>query len=250
MEPESISDLKVHYLDDPECSTQPSELFSGMMDYSFKQVDFSNPDPALLNSTQGSCIWFRFYFVNRSTRQFSFHLQPGVLSEFDELRLFQRYDNGVVTVRKSGNIIHPKSKDVNISGSDDLRFFLPPGEADTLYLRVSLGQETILSDLTFGVTTHQDVLHRDRSKRLIFGIFVGIMLIMILYHIPLFVKGREFSYLFYILYILAFLFFFINKEGYIYEITQPFTTAPLNIFLLEIFLLFFLLFGRAYLDTR
>ena len=246
----SISDLQLHYLEDPLCNTPPAALFSGMMDYSFRQVDFSNPDPVLLQSEAESCVWFRIYFVNRSTRQFSFHLQPNLLSEFSEFKLFQRYDNGIVTVRKSGNSVIPKNKDVNISGSDDLRIYLPPGESDTLYLRVSLLEESVLSDLTFTVSTHNSVIQKDRSKRLVFGIFVGIMLIMVLYHIPLFVKGRENSYLFYILYILAFLIFFINKEGYIYEITPRFTSAPVNIFLLEIFLLFFLLFGRAYLDTR
>ncbi len=246
----SISDLQLHYMTDTDCSTQPADLFNGRMDNRFLQVDFSNPAPALLNTQPESCVWFRIYFVNRSTRQFSFHLQPNLFSEFSEFRLFQLFDNGMVTVRKSGNSIIPKSKDVNISGSDDLRIFLPPGEADTLYLRVSLSDESVLSDLTFTVSTHTSVLQKDRSKRLVFGIFVGIMLIMVLYHIPLFVKGREKSYLFYLLYILAFLFFFINKEGYIYEITPRFTSAPVNIFLLEIFLLFFLLFGRAYLDTR
>ncbi len=246
----AISDLQLHYLDDPGCSIEAPWLFSGMMDLEFRPVDFSNPDPALLNSKPGSCIWFRFYFDNRSTNQFSFHLQRNLYSEFDEFRLYQKFNNELVTVRKSGNRIHPRSKDVNISGSDDLRIFLPPGENDTLYLRVTLSDESILSSLTFTISTHQSVISKDRSKRLVFGIFVGIMLIMILYHIPLFVKGRENSYLLYILYILAFLFFFINKEGYIYELTPRFTSAPTNIFLLEIFLLFFLLFGRAYLDTR
>jgi serine phosphatase RsbU (regulator of sigma subunit) len=246
----SISDLQLHYLDDPDCSTQPAFLFSGMMDHEFRQVDFSDPDPALIHPDPEGCIWFRIYFVNRSTRQFAFHLQPNLLSEFEEFRLFQKYQNGVVTVRKSGNRIAPRNKDVNISGSDDLKVFLPPGEADTLYLRVSLLKESVISDLTFTVSTQSNVLRKDRSKRLLFGVFVGVMLIMILYHIPLFVKGRENSYLFYILYILAFLLFFINKEGYIYEFTPRFTSAPTNIFLLEIFLLFFLLFGRSYLDTR
>ncbi len=245
-----ISDLQLYYLDDPACSTEPGELFSGMMDYRFMQIDFSNPDPVLLNPKAGSCIWFRFYFVNRSTSQFSFHLQPNIYAIFDEYRLFQMHENGLVTIRKSGDKIHPRNKDVNISGSDDLRIFLPPGKADTLYLRVSLSEESVISDLTFTISTHQSVIARDRSKRLVFGIFVGIMLIMVLYHIPLYVKGRESSYLFYILYILAFLLFFINKEGYIYELTPPFTTAPTSIFLQEIFLLFFLLFGRSYLDTR
>jgi len=245
-----ISDLQLYYLSDPGCSTQPSDLFSGKTDHQFRMVDFSNPDPDLINSRAGSCIWFRFYFVNRSTRQFSFHLQRNDISEFDEYRLFQLFKSGMITVRKSGNILHPRNKDVNISGSDDLRIFLPPGETDTLYLRVSLGTESVISDLTFTISTHQSVLAKDRSKRLVFGVFVGIMLIMILYHIPLFVKGRETSYLYYILYILAFLFFFINKEGYIYEIMPRLTSAPISVFLLEIFLLFFLLFGRSYLDTR
>lgn len=246
----AISDMQLYYLDDPGCSMEPSWLFSGMMDPQFRQVDFSNPDPALLHSQTGNCIWFRFYFVNRSTRQFSFHLQRNLYSEFDEYRLYQMFDNEMVTVRKSGNRVHPRSKDVNISGSDDLRIYLPPGESDTLFLRVTLSEESVLSTLTFTISTHESVISKDRAKRLVFGIFVGIMLIMILYHIPLFVQGRENSYLLYILYILAFLFFFINKEGYIYELTPRFTAAPTNIFLLEIFLLFFLLFGRAYLDTR
>jgi len=107
----------------------------------------------------------------------------------------------------------------------------------------------VISDLTFTISTQQSVISRDRSKRLVFGIFTGIMLIMILYHIPLFVKGRENSYLYYILYIIAFLVFFINKEGYIYELMPRLISAPISFFLLEIFLLFYLLFGRAYLDT-
>lgn len=72
---------------------------------------------------------------------------------------------------------------------------------------------------------------------------------MVLYHLPLYVKAREKSYLYYMLYILAFIFFFLNKEGYIYELTPKFSSAYLSMLLLEIFLLFFLLFGKSYLDT-
>jgi len=245
-----ISDMQLQYLEDPNCATLPPELFAGMMDHQFNAVDFSNPDPALMQNINGQCFWFRFYFVNRSTKQFSFHLQRNYISEFDEYKLYQQFDNEVVTIRKSGNLLHPKNKDVNISGSDDLRIYLPPGKSDTLYLRITLGPESTLSDLIFTISTHQSVLARDRSKRLVFGIFSGILLIMILYHIPLFVRGRESSYLYYILYILAFLFYFIDKEGYIYELIPRLIRAPITIFLLEIFLLFYLLFGRAYLDTR
>ena len=246
----SISDMQLEYLEDPNCTTSPNELFSGMMDHQFKVIDFSNPDPAMIHNQSGTCFWFRFYFVNRSTHQFSFLLQRNDGSEFDEYKLYQRFDNEYVTIRKSGNMIHPRKKDVNISGSDDLLIYLPPGESDTLYLRVTLGPESVLSSLIFTISTQHSVLAHDRSKRLVFGIFAGILMIMILYHIPLFVRGRENSYLYYILYILAFLFYFINKEGYIYELIPRLITTPITIFLLEIFLLFYLLFGRSYLDTR
>ncbi|TFH27762.1 MAG: hypothetical protein E4H10_02715, partial [Bacteroidia bacterium] len=244
-----ISDMQLFFMDDPDCSTQPSDLFKGSLDHLFRSVDFSDPDPALINTQPGGCIWFRFHFVNRSTRQFSFHLQRNDIAEFDEYTLFQQFDNGAVTVRRSGNKLHPQKKDVNISGSDDLRIFLPPSETDTLFLRVSLGEQSVISDLVFTISTHEGVIRRDRSKRLVFGIFTGIMLIMILYHIPLFVKGRENSYLYYILYIIAFLIIFINKEGYIFELMPRLISAYISFFLLEIFLLFYLLFGRAYLDT-
>jgi len=245
----SISDMQLFFMDDPQCSTQPSDLFKGSLDRLFRPVDFSDPDPALINSQPGSCLWFRILFVNHSTRQFSFHLQRADLAEFDEYRLYQQFSNGHITVRRSGNKLSPRKKDVNISGSDDLRIFLPPSDQDTLYLRVSLGEQSVVSDLVFTISTQEGVISRDRSKRLVFGIFTGIMLIMILYHIPLFVKGRERSYLYYILYILAFLVFFVHKEGYIYELMPRLISAPISIFLLEIFLLFYLLFGRAYLDT-
>jgi serine phosphatase RsbU (regulator of sigma subunit) len=246
----AVTDQKLYYYYDPFCQTQPGFLFLGMMDPDFKQLDFSDPDSALMDVHAGECIWFRFYFINRSSRQFSFHIQPYSLSVFGEFELYQRFDNGGITVRRSGDNLLPRSKDVNIGGSNDLRIYLPPNESDTLFLRVVLTDESVISDLTFTMSTHESVLHKDRSKRLLFGIFFGIMLIMILYHIPLFVKGRENSYLFYILYILAFLIFFVNKEGYLFEIIPRFTSAPITFFLMEIFLLFFLLFGRSYLDTR
>jgi len=246
---QSLTDYQVSYMSDPSCRIEPADIFSSYSHIEFKQFDFSDTTSAIFHDIPGSCMWFRFVFVNKSNRQFSFHLQPNIFSEFNEFALYQRFHNGVTTVRRSGNAIAPKLKDVNISGSDDLRFYLPPGETDTLFLRVNLSDESVVSDLTFSVSTHDNVISRDRSKRMLFGIVLGIMIIMILYHIPLYVKARETSYLYYMLYILAFLLYFLNKEGYIYELTPKLSSAYISMLLLEIFLLFFLLFGKSYLDT-
>ncbi|PID92072.1 MAG: hypothetical protein CSA96_05145 [Bacteroidetes bacterium] len=245
-----VLDHMLYFLEDPNCILYPPDFFEGKSGEGFRPFDFGNPDNTVLSAETGGCIWFRICVVNRSDGQFAFHLQPNMFSMFDEYQLFQQYHNGLISHRISGSHVMPRRKDVNISGCDDLRFFLPPKESDTLYLRVHLNERSKLSELTFTVSTQQSVLHKDRSRRLLFGVFVGIMIIMIFYHIPLFVRGQEKSYLFYILYILSFLFFFINKESYIYEILPYHPSNPMNDLLLEISLLFFLLFGRAYLDTR
>jgi two-component system, sensor histidine kinase LadS len=246
---ESVTDFQIYFYHDPHCEMDAPTAFSPRYATNFKRLDFSDSSLKIDEIDLDDCLWFRFIFDNRSVKQLSYHLQPNIFSTFSEFRLYQKFDNGIINERISGFDILPGDKDVNISGSDDLRFFVTPGTVDTVYLYASLSEESILTDLTFSISTHDSVIAKDRSRRLTFGIFLGIMIIMILYHLPLYLKMREVSYLYYIFYIIAFIGFFINKEGYIYEITPQFTSAPINTFLLEIFLLFFLLFGRSYLDT-
>ncbi|MEX2370239.1 MAG: 7TM diverse intracellular signaling domain-containing protein [Bacteroidales bacterium] len=247
---ESITDYQVFFHHDPDCRFDITTVYSPYYNDPFKRIDFSNQELGLDEIEAGDCVWFRFVFDNRAPEKVSFHLQPGMFSTFGEFRLYQRFANGVITQRRSGFNVHPRQKDANISGSDDLRFYITPGQTDTLYLFTSLIEESVITELTFTISTHDSVLKKDKTKRLIFGVFLGIMLIMILYHLTFYLQVREVSYFYYILYILAFLAFFINKEGYAYEIMYQFTSEPINTFLLEIFLLCFLLLGRAYLDTN
>ncbi len=247
---ESLSDYQVYFYHDPGCKFDISTVYSPYYSDNFQRIDFSNEELGLDQIKPGDCMWIRFVMYNRSTEQMSFHLQPGLFSIFGEYRLYQRFDNGVITQRHSGYDIEPVDKDANISGSDDLRFYITPGEKDTLYLFTKVIEESVISELTFTVSTHDSVFQKDKARRVIFGFFLGIMMIMILYHLTIYIQVREVSYLYYILYIVAFLAFFINKEGYIYEIIPQFTSEPINSFLLQTFLLCFLLLGRAYLDTR
>lgn len=247
---ESISDFQVFFYHDPDCNFEISTVFSPYYSDKFQRLDFSNKKLGLENIKIGDCLWFRFIFENRATNEIYFHLQPGLFSTFGEFKLYQRFNNGIITQRKSGYKVNPRDKDANISGSDDLRFYIAPLETDTIFLLTTVIEESVIPELTFTVSTNNNVIKKDKSRRLVFGFFLGIMLIMILYHLTIYLQVREVSYLYYILYIVAFLAFFINKEGYIYEIMYPFTSEPINTFLLEIFLLSFLLLGRAYLDTR
>jgi len=247
---ESLSDYQVFFYHDPNCTFDIQGVYSPYYSDNFRRFDFSNNELGLDHIRPGDCLWFRFIFDNRAPESVSFHLQPGLFSTVGQFRLYQRFPNGVITQRISGYQVDPSEKDFNISGSDDLRFYIPPGEIDTIYLSTTIIEETVIPELTFTVSTHDNVLKKDKRRRLIFGFFLGIMIIMILYHLTIYLQVREISYLYYNLYIIAFIALFINKEGYIYEVLYQFTSEPINTFLLEIFLLCFLLLGRAYLDTR
>jgi serine phosphatase RsbU (regulator of sigma subunit) len=246
---EPINDFQIYYYSDPSCLLTAPAAFSPQLASKFNELDFSRSDLDLIDLKSGQCAWFRFIFANKSTDQVVFVLQPNIFSTFGRFDLYQRFENGVITERNSGFLLEPKLKDINISGSDDLKFFIRPSVTDTVYLKVTLIEESVISDLTFSVSTFDSVFKKDKSRRLVFGLFLGIMIIMILYHIPIFLQIREISYLYFILYIIAFTLFFVNKEGYIYELTPQFTAAPVNTFLLQVFLLMFVIFGRAYIDT-
>jgi serine phosphatase RsbU (regulator of sigma subunit) len=247
---ESLTDYQVFFYHDSTCSFKIVDVYSPHHLDKFQRIDFSNEALGLDKIKSGDCLWFRFIFDNRAPQNIGFHLQPGIFSTFGEFRLYQRFSNGVITQRRSGFNVEPMLKDANISGSDDLRFYITPGMTDTLYLYTTVIDESDIYDLTFTVSTHDIVQNKDKVRRVVFGFFLGIMLIMIFYNLTIYLQVKEISYLYYILYILAFIAFFINKEGYIYEIMHQFTSEPVNTFLLEIFLLCFLLLGRAYLDTK
>jgi hypothetical protein len=247
---ESLTDFQVYFCYDPDCKLEIDNLFSAQYSGMFQRIDFSNKELMLNEIKPGDCLWFRFVFDNRAAEKVSFHLQPGIFSTFGEFHLYQRFPNGIITMRRSGFDLKPGLKDVNISGSDDLRFYIAPGTTDTLYLFTSVIEESVFSELTFTVSTHDSVIRKDKARRVIFGFFLGVMLIMVFYHFTIYLQVREVSYIYYIFYIIAFLAFFINKEGYIYELIHQITSEPVNTFLLEIFLLLFLFLGRSYLDTR
>ncbi len=250
MSQEAVSDFQIYYHYDSTCTLDGKKVFLPENQQLFQQLDFEKIRSESKAFVTGECFWFRLIVYNQSQNNLSFHLQPNIFSSFDQYTLYQRFRNNHLTERISGKQVRPRFKDINISGTDDLRFFIEPGQADTLMLRVKTSKDSVLSDLTFSISTHDSVIGKDRSRRVTFGIFVGIMVIMILYHILLYLQVRERSYLYYIFYILAFLSFFINKEGYIYELIPQFTSAPLNTLLMQIFLLCFLLFGRSYLETE
>ncbi len=101
---------------------------------------------------------------------------------------------------------------------------------------------------------HEAQFHRvDHIEQLVFGLYFGIMLVMVLYNLFLYASTRERSYAFYVFYILFFALFQFALWGYFHEIILP-ESPRLAKYLLPVFLhlatIFQLLFATQFFQAR
>lgn len=93
----------------------------------------------------------------------------------------------------------------------------------------------------------------DHIEQLVFGLYFGIMLVMVLYNLFLYASTRERSYAFYVFYILFFALFQFALWGYFHEVVLP-ESPRLAKYLLPVFLhlatIFQLLFATQFFQAK
>ncbi|TAM97433.1 MAG: GHKL domain-containing protein [Chitinophagaceae bacterium] len=157
-------------------------------------------------------IWLKFTLYNETNNeQLLICLKKPNLNE---VRLYYPIDSkGSYTYINSGDLLPPSTHKFNDPNSI---FTVPiqPYSAATLYIRVkSIGQ--IVLPVIAGT---QDNIVRDiNNDRLIFGIYLGIILIMLFYNFFIYFSVRDKNYLYYIIYIFFIGFAQIGLEGYGYQ---------------------------------
>ncbi|HON78661.1 MAG TPA: 7TM diverse intracellular signaling domain-containing protein [Spirochaetota bacterium] len=126
----------------------------------------------------------------------------------------------------------------------------PVGKTTEVYLRIKTDDGMIFPislwdrDL-FKITVQQG--------QLLFGIYYGIVLVMIFYNLFIFFSVRDFSYLFYVLYISAFGFFQLAMNGLAYQHLwpdSPWWAIHANPFFIGLSIFFAVLFSIKFLQTR
>lgn len=103
------------------------------------------------------------------------------------------------------------------------------------------------------LTVDSEFHANDHIEQMIFGLYFGIMLVMVLYNFFLYASTRERSYAFYVFYILFFLLFQFALWGFLHELILP-DSPRLAKYLLPVFLhlatLFQLLFATQFFQAR
>jgi len=130
---------------------------------------------------------------------------------------------------------------------------LAPGERVLLHLRA---QASGSHQVPLVLWAAQEFTTKVAREGLGFGVFFGIMLVMALYNLCVWLMVRDRAYLYYIGSIVCFGLLQGSLNGYLYQYGAPYLRGALHLInpatavLIAGSLIFFVLFGRAFLQTR
>lgn len=124
------------------------------------------------------------------------------------------------------------------------------GEVRTIYFRVQSGKQLMLPVY---LGTIERVLENSLVIDMLFGVYVGIIMVMILYNLFVYSTVRDRSYLYYVIYLVVVLLTQASMQGYVFRLILPdypeaadifiyFSTALIGIAAIE--------FSKHFLSTR
>ena len=158
-------------------------------------------------------VWCKFIVRNNTNQKLILGIDN---SQIEWLDLFVS-KNGEI-VQRSISAYEPFNNRQFLLNNAFFRLSLPKDSVATYYLRL----ET-LTGLQFPVTiyTQEALLENEQSKNLIYGIYIGIMIIMILYNLLIYFSIRSLSYLLYVLYIAFMMLTNLIDKGLAFQFLWP-----------------------------
>ncbi|MDZ4724872.1 MAG: 7TM diverse intracellular signaling domain-containing protein [Leptospira sp.] len=196
-------------LEDPESKFTSTEIIAGKLDQKFKRPDSENLG---FSSSQ---FWVRIPVENKTNIalpwliEFDFPL-------LDEIEIYgKNIPENLITI--SGD-----SRDFSDRNLNYRNVVFPliekPNSASVYYLRLK-SESTI--PLTLIAWSTQAFVSKMNKEQIIFGLFYGIMLVMVLYNISIYVFTREISYILYVLFITNISFFHLTNNGIAFQYIWP-----------------------------
>ena len=159
-------------------------------------------------------VWCRFAIKNYTNKSLVLAVDN---SQIEWLDLFNWNNNNSYT-HKSISAYEPFSqKEVLL----DKCFFLldiPKDSTLTYYLRVQT-QNGLQFPLT--LSTQASLAESEQPKQILFGVYIGIMVIMVLYNLLIYITIKDHSYLFYILYVSFMALTNVTDKGLAFEFLWP-----------------------------
>lgn len=239
---EAILSKHCEYLEDKDRSLNAIDAFSE--DKTFIPIESIQPGFGYTISA----FWLRCYVDNNTSENIDFLLEIAY-PQLDDIRYFNS---------------------ISRSGSDEIRlgdtypflqrnfqyrnFVLPmqvkPNSTKQIYLRVT---STGALNIPLNIWSYETFLEKVVTEQLLFGLFLGIAIVMILYKSFLYTLFHELHYLYYVLFLIGWVFIVSTLTGLSFQYLWPNSiwwgnyNFPIMIFFTSVWAL---LFTRAVLDTK
>ncbi len=242
----SISGL-METLEDPSGKLTFDEVTSPHITKKFKSVTDSIPNYGFTDST----FWTRFAVKNSSLQSNRWILEIA-FPLLDDVEIF--IENPGATQKKWSHYRqgrqHPFDERIIYHRNILYPVTIAAGNTRTIYLKIRTGDGMI-----FPVTFWQDgaLARKLQHEQYYFGIYYGIIIVMVLYNLFIFASVRDRNYLYYVLYIAAFGLFQMAMNGLAFQYLWPgfpWWGIHANPFLIGLSVLFAVNFSINFLKTE
>ncbi len=206
---------KIEYLVDEQANFTFKDI------YSFPQEKYfiENPEKPIHLGFTDSALWVKIKIYNPET---SAHANDQVLLELrnpliDIIEIYNIENNGEVTITKTGDHFHFKTRKFN-----NRNFIFPisvtPGTSEDIYLRIKTSSSMTLP---FSVKSSKTYNNSVYDNAFLNGLFYGIILIMIIYNSFLFFSVEDRRYLYYALYVTSYFIYQFSMDGFSFQYLWP-----------------------------
>lgn len=239
----------VRVLEDPDNTLTINDILPTNIEYVFEPTE---PGPLNLGYSE-SAFWIKLpvrYIGHRDSFEWWLQLDLPLL-DYSEMHLVVgdiQSPSRVIT-KSMGYDVPLKERDVNHI-TQVYRFSLNKGEHGTLLIKI---KNNFSIHLPLSIYTPEGFAEHIAVEELLYGAFIGAILIMIAYNMFMFISVRENSFLYYILYMVSYLIFLITERVHglslFGEVPAIFHKQYLA-FYIWISWVFALLMARSFLETK
>jgi len=238
----SLKGVVVDYLEDKSDSLSIYDVSS----YDYKNLYSTSPH-VLGNKNISSAYWLRFTPIDKTTHKRNWLVE---LFDFriDYYELYMPDGHGHFVVHKGG-AIYPFSEREYIHKNFvyDLKL---PKQSSTIYIKIKANQPVAFIG---AIRTYKDFTAYATTEYFCLALFYGIVVAMSLYNIFLFFALRDWTYLFYVLYVFSIGIYTFSQDGLGFEYLWPNYPVlndyvyPVSVYSMVIWALFY---ARSFLNTK
>lgn len=177
----------------------------------FQPSDRNVPDLKI----SADAYWVRCFIINKSRySRLALQITNPIIDEVN----FYLFSHGILTdSARTGDRLPFRDRAVHHQTFIQL-LDVAPGDTAVCYIRLRSGEQLMLP---MYVGTQEQVFENALNKDVLFGIYAGIILVMIFYNLFIFYTVRDRNYVYYVVYLLVVLLTQASLEGYFFRFILP-----------------------------